>query len=77
VSDAVRNLLPALAALTDAERVEVVGILTADDEPELTPDEFEAVWGAELERRSRQAEATGYYGRPGDEVMRELKARYG
>ena len=78
MSDAVKKLLPALAVMTDAEKAELRQLLgPADDEPELTPDEWEAEWGAELERRRKYAEATGDYGRPGDVVMRELKERFG
>jgi hypothetical protein len=77
MSDAVRKLLPALATLTDAERAELVGLLTADDEPELTPDEWKAAWAEEGERRYHEALSTGNWGRPGDEVMREMKERYG
>jgi hypothetical protein len=77
VSDAVKSLLPALARLNDAERDELRDLLGPGEGPELTPDEWEAVWGPELERRQREAERTGYYGRPGDVVMRELKERFG
>ncbi len=78
MSDAVRKLLPALAVMTDAEKDELRALLgPEEDEPPLTPEEWEAVWGPELERRKREAEATGYYGRPGDVVMAELKERFG
>jgi hypothetical protein len=77
MSDAVAKLLPALAALADAEKAEVRALLGADDEPELTQEEWEAAWAEEGERRLREAERTGNWGRPGDEVMRELKERFG
>lgn len=78
MSDAVRKLLPALAALTDAEKAELRALLgPPGEEPELTPEEWQAAWAEEGERRYQRALATGDWGRPGDEVMRELKERFG
>ena len=78
MSEVVKSLLPTLAKMTDAEKAELRELLgPPDDEPELTQEEWQAEWAAEAARRLQEAERTGDWGRPGDVVMAELKARYG
>ena len=85
MSDAAEKLKPLLAALYRHERAEVTAYLCEldnrpldeDGEEVLTPEEWEAVWVAECERRIADAEAGRTVAIPHEEVMRRMKEKYG
>jgi hypothetical protein len=76
VSEIVKSLLATLARMTDAEKAELRELLPPLEE-EPTQDEIDEEWADELDRRKTRAEATGNWGRPVDEVLAELKSKYG
>ena len=66
--------------LTESERAELARALIAslDEEgEELTEAEWEAAWAPELERRMRRLESGESKTTPVEEVMAELRAKYG
>ena len=79
MSERVQALLPALAALSEAEKDELVELLTGDDgEAEFSSrEEWEEHWVAECNRRIADLEAGRTKLIPGDEVMKMLKEKYG
>ncbi len=75
-----------LAALPRAERAELVEYLTALNtdtsgadagEEELTPEEWEAAWADESDRRIQAARNGKTVGVPAVEFMRRMKEKYG
>jgi len=71
-----------LLALTLAERAEVAEYLatlnaTEDDDEELTEEEWEDYWIEECNRRMEDMRSGKTVGIPHEEVMRELKEKYG
>jgi putative addiction module component (TIGR02574 family) len=82
MSEAAEKLKPLLAALPREDRAELAEYLTdlnnGDDEgEELTPEEWEAAWVEEINRRVADLEAGRTKLIPGDEVMRKMKEKYG
>ena len=79
MSEAAEKLKPLLAALTAEERAEVAQYLaTLDDEgDDLTPEEWEAEWVDEINRRIEDSKAGKTVGIPHEEVMRRMKEKYG
>jgi putative addiction module component (TIGR02574 family) len=78
MSDAAEKLKPLLASLPAGDRAELVEyLLTLDGEEELTPEEWEAHWAEEINRRVADFEAGKTVGIPHDEVMRQMKEKYG
>lgn len=82
MSEAAEKLKPLLAALTADERAEVAEYLAAlnngDDEGEdPTPEEWDAAWADEIDRRIADAEAGKTKAIPHEEVMRQMKEKYG
>jgi putative addiction module component (TIGR02574 family) len=81
MSDAAEKLKPLLAALSPADRAEVIDYLIAlgdgEADEELTQDEWEAAWAEEINRRLADYESGKVQGIPGDEVMRRLREKYG
>jgi len=85
MSERVANLIPLLAALHREERAEVLEYLheldsrplDEDGEEVLPPDEWEAVWADEINRRIADAAMGKTKPVPHDEVMRRLKEKYG
>ena len=60
MSEAAEKLKPLLESLTADERAEVVEYITAlngDEEPDLTPEEWDAEWADEINRRIADAES--------------------
>ena len=80
MSEAAEKLKPLLAAHTADERAEVAEYLheldDGDDET-LTPEEWEAEWADEINRRLADLAAGRTKLVPGDEVMKRLKERFG
>jgi putative addiction module component (TIGR02574 family) len=81
MSEAVAKLKPLLDALTADERAELAEYLAAldneGDEEELTPEEWEAMWAEEINRRMEDAKAGKTVSIPHEEVMRRMKEKYG
>lgn len=80
MSEAAERLKPALAALTRDERAELVEFLIALDAETgdgLTPEEWEAAWEEEINRRVADHEAGRTQSIPHEEVMRRFKEKYG
>ena len=82
MSEAAEKLKPLLVALSAEERAEVIEFLAAlnnseEDEKELTPEEWEAEWADEINRRIAEAKANNTPGIPHEEVMRQMKEKYG
>lgn len=78
MSEAVTKLLPMLNALTADERAEVAEYLAREGGQEnLTPEEWEAAWADEIDRRIEDAKAGKTVGVPHEEVMRRMKEKYG
>lgn len=78
MSEAVLKLKTLLDALSADERAEVAEYLAhADGEENLTQEEWEAAWADEVNRRIEDAKANGSTGIPHEEVMRQMKEKYG
>jgi putative addiction module component (TIGR02574 family) len=79
MSDAVEKLKPVLAALSAADRAELVNYLRGFDdyEEELTPEEWEEAWLEEINRRVADMDSGKTVGIPAEEVMRKLREKYG
>jgi putative addiction module component (TIGR02574 family) len=84
MSEAAEKLKPLLAALTADERAELAEYLLAlnngedeDGEEALTSEEWEAAWAEEIHRRIADAKANNTPGIPHEEVMRQMKEKYG
>ncbi len=85
MSEAAEKLKPLLAALTADERAEVTEYirelnnrpLDEDGEEVLTPEEWEAVWADEIDRRIADMESGKTVAIPHEEVMRRMKEKYG
>lgn len=79
MSEAAEKLKPALAALTAAERAEVVEFLLEFDEEgeELTQEEWEVAWVEEAERRLESARSGKTVGIPAEDFMKQMKEKYG
>jgi putative addiction module component (TIGR02574 family) len=82
MSEAAEKLKPLLAALTADERAEVVEYLLElndgnGDEENLTPEEWEAAWADEIDRRIEDAQNGKTVSAPADEFMRRMKEKYG
>jgi putative addiction module component (TIGR02574 family) len=78
VTDAADRLLKDALGLSDRERAEIAArlleSLDADDAED--PDEVEATWAAEIERRCDALDAGTTKTTPWDDVRRELEAKY-
>lgn len=81
MSEAAEKLKPLLAALPAGDRAELldylIGLGDAGPDEELTPEEWEAAWAEEVNRRLADFESGKTQGIPGDEVMRRLREKYG
>jgi putative addiction module component (TIGR02574 family) len=86
MSESTEKLKPLLAALTREERVELVEYLTSlnnganetgASEEELTPEEWEAAWSEEINRRIADVESGKSDSVPHKEFMRRMKEKYG
>ena len=76
MSEVIKSLLPTLARLTDAEKAELRELLAPDeDAPEPTDEEFDAVWGEEIDRRIADVEAGRVVMIPAEEVFRRLDTK--
>ncbi len=82
MSEAAEKLKPLLAALTADERAEVADYLhelddgDSDDET-LTPEEWEAAWVEEINRRIADGRSGKTVAMPADEFMQRMKEKYG
>ncbi len=85
MSEATEKLKPLLAALTTEERAEVAEYIDAldgdhandDGEENLAPEEWEAVWIEEGERRIADLDSDKSKAVPADEFMKRMKEKYG
>jgi putative addiction module component (TIGR02574 family) len=81
MSEAAEKLKMLLAALPREDRAELVEYLTdlnnGDEGEELTPEEWEAHWVEEINRRIEDSKAGKTVGIPHEEVMRQMKEKYG
>jgi putative addiction module component (TIGR02574 family) len=76
---AFKSLLEEAMALPEAQRAELAALLLRslepDDEPELSDDEWQQAWSAEIERRLRSIDDGSAKAVDGDEVLRSIRAR--
>ncbi len=78
MSDRVAQLKPVLDELTNEERIEVLNYLAGQVEAEeLTEEEWEQAWAEEAMRRMEDMRAGKTQGIPHEEVMRQMKEKYG
>ena len=77
MSDAVKSLMPALAALSDAEKAEVRELLDPADEAAPTDADWEDAWAAEVNRRIAAVERGDDVLVPAEEVYRRLDEKFG
>ncbi|VTR92706.1 : Unstab_antitox [Gemmata massiliana] len=86
MSEATEKLKPLLAALTAEERAEVAEYIDALDsdhendeggEENLAPEEWEAVWIEEGNRRIADLDSGKSEAVPADEFMKRMKEKYG
>jgi len=72
------QLKPTLAALTAEDRREIMAFLAGlSGDGELTPDEWEDAWADEINRRVAGIRAGTVTMIPAEDVMAELKEKYG
>jgi len=72
------QLKPTLAALTAEDRREIMAFLAGlNGDGELTPDEWEDAWADEINRRVAGIRAGTVTMIPAEDVMAELKEKYG
>jgi hypothetical protein len=76
---AFKSLLEEAMALPEAQRAELAALLLRslepDDEPELSDEEWQQAWSAEIERRLRAVDDGSAKLVDGDEVLRSIRAR--
>jgi len=76
---AFKSLLEEAMALPEAQRAELAALLLRslepDDEPELSDEEWQQAWSAEIERRLRSIDDGSAKPVDGDEVLRSIRAR--
>ena len=79
MTEAVEKLIPVLATLTAEDRAALRHYLREldGDEPELTEEEWEAEWAEEIDRRIADHKSGKTVGIPHEEVMRQMKEKYG
>ena len=80
MSDAAEQLKPMLDALSADDRAALAEYLIRSlpvPGEEVSEEEAEAAWAAELNRRLADYESGKVQGIPGDEVMRRLREKYG
>ena len=78
MSEAAEKLKPLLAALSADERAELTDYLRSlDDGEEFTEEEWEAAVAEEANRRMEDMRAGKTKGIPHEEVMRQMKEKYG
>ena len=78
MSEAAEKLKPALDALTSADRFVLIKYLVKlHDEEELSTGEWEAEWVEEINRRVADSKAGKTVSIPHEEVMRQMKEKYG
>jgi len=79
MSDKAEKLKAELAELSDEDRAELLDYFAGLDDGEqgLTREEWEAAWAEECNRRLADLEAGRTTLISGDEVMRELREKYG
>jgi putative addiction module component (TIGR02574 family) len=73
MNDRIRNLVEEARKLTPEERLELVGLLEADLADEGTPEEIEAAWVEEVERRIAAAERGEATFVDADEVLARMR----
>jgi putative addiction module component (TIGR02574 family) len=74
MTEAVQELYRQASALSEAERAELAYSLLSSLEPE--EEGAEEAWRAEIARRVAQIRSGQAVGRPVEEVLAELRARY-
>jgi putative addiction module component (TIGR02574 family) len=78
MSEKAEQLKPVLAALSAEDRAELLDYLAGLEEgEELTPEEWEAAWSEEINRRVADAEAGRTKLVPWEEVSRKMREKYG
>ena len=73
---AARKILDDALALSPDERLEIAAELMASVDGASDPD-WEQAWASELQRRAREADATGDHGEPWEAVRARLFPRLG
>ena len=77
MSDRIAQLKPALDALTNAERIEVLNYLSGQvEDEELTEEEWEQAWAEEVNRRIEESKAGKSDAMPHEEFMRQMREKY-
>lgn len=71
-----QQLKDQLATLPREDRLELASFLLESTDTPLDP-EWEQAWVKELDRRSEELRSGKVKGIPGDQVMRELREKYG
>ena len=80
LSEAAEQLLDQASLLSVYERCEIARLLyesVADEEDDEDPAEVEAAWAEEIKRRIDEIRSGAVETIPADEVMAELRARFG
>lgn len=77
MSDAAEKLKPVLAALPAADRAELIEYLVALDDEAEYPGELDPEYIDEINRRIEDAKAGKTVAIPHEEVMRQMKEKYG
>ncbi|MFO0823733.1 MAG: addiction module protein [Gemmataceae bacterium] len=82
MSETAEKLKPILASLSAEDRATLIDYMhsldkNGDAEEELTEEEWEEEWAEEINRRIADFEAGKVKLIPGDEVMRQMKEKYG
>ena len=73
MNDRIRNIVEEARKLTPEERLELVGLLEADLADAGTPEEIEAAWVEEVERRIAAAERGEATFVDADEVLARMR----
>lgn len=80
MSEAAEKLKPVLAALSAEDREELsryLAELREEQSGEPAPDDWDDAWIEEINRRTERLRTGEVQGIPADEVMRQLREKYG
>ena len=76
MTDTAEKLAPVVMQLTVADRAELAHRLIRSLDAAADDDDADTAWDAELEARLRRIESGESAGRPADEVLAEIRAKY-
>ena len=81
MSERAKELIDAVLALPMADRKVVADAvresINAEDDDEMTDDEYHAMWADEIERRLAEVDSGRVKPIPAEEVMARLREKYG